>query len=443
MEAINPPCSDETEQDLISAIIGDPETLSQLDGLQPQHFYRRLHADIFHTIVDLKKQGLTPNVDFIAKALSRNISEVSAFLDYPPAINPQASAKSIINLWTRRELIKRANAILKRAQDDVAAAPTLDYAYREIMRLMPSVGGEAQGVSIRNVYTAERMIDTYREYLKNLRNNQFKTGIRPVDEVIRGVAGGEVLTIIARAGSFKTALLQNMLYNYARQASMGAVFFSLEMPIASMAERFFQILDGETGREVERMFCGGCDTRIAEASINQFKTDLRHVFIVPTKVGLAEIPEYIRIIEEETGIRIGVVGIDYLGLLDSEGENEYQQISSLAKGLKRLAKGVNLPVVVLSQVSRKGGDGEIEVSLDMGRGSGQIEEGADFVLGLWQLEKPDIEGAGYDLVCRILKNRKGPKGKRFILDLDPPTLRFSGDAIEYTPPKKKKSGKEC
>jgi replicative DNA helicase len=189
------------------------------------------------------------------------------------------------------------------------------------------------------------------------------------------------------------------------------------------------------------MFCGGCDPMIAEASINQFKTDLRNVYIVPTKVGLNEIPEYLRVIEEAAGGRVGVVGIDYLGLLDSEGENEYQQISSIAKGLKRLAKAINLPVVVLSQVSRKGGDGEIEISLDMGRGSGQIEEGADFVLGLWQLEKPEIEGPGYDLICRILKNRKGPKGKRFILDLDPPTLRFSGEAVEYTPPKTKKRRK--
>jgi hypothetical protein len=78
----------------------------------------------------------------------------------------------------------------------------------------------------------------------------------------------------------------------------------------------------------------------------------------------------------------------------------------------------------------------------MGRGSGQIEEGADFVLGIWQLEKPEVIGHGYDLICRILKNRKGEKGRLFMLELDAPTLRFSGKAEEYITPKKKRRAEE-
>jgi len=55
-----------------------------------------------------------------------------------------------------------------------------------------------------------------------------------------------------------------------------------------------------------------------------------------------------------------------------------------------MAKALNIPVVLVSQVSRKGGDGDIEISMEMGRGSGAIEEAADFVLGLWQVEYPKI-----------------------------------------------------
>ena len=86
-------------------------------------------------------------------------------------------------------------------------------------------------------------------------------------------------------------------------------------------------------------------------------------------------------------------------------------------------------------MSRKGGDGEIEISLDMGRGSGAIEEGADFVLGLWQAPKNGDDG-DFDLICRILKNRKGPKGSRWILTLDPETFHIGTAAAAYTPPKK-------
>ncbi len=101
---------------------------------------------------------------------------------------------------------------------------------------------------------------------------------------------------------------------------------------------------------------------------------------------------------------------------------------------------INLPVVLLSQVSRKGGAGEVEVSLDMGRGSGAIEEGADFVLGFWQVKNHDINtDREYDLICRILKNRKGPKGSRWLLEMEPSFFYFSGNAIKYEPPKKSTS----
>jgi replicative DNA helicase len=136
-------------------------------------------------------------------------------------------------------------------------------------------------------------------------------------------------------------------------------------------------------------------------------------------------------------VKIGIIGIDYLGLMDGAGPNEYEIISGLARGIKSTAKLMNLPIIVLSQVSRKGGDGVSEISLDMGRGSGAIEEGADFVLGLWQAEKivdvvgADGSGKGNDLICRILKNRKGTKGSRWILELDPSTLRFGSKAEPY------------
>jgi replicative DNA helicase len=125
--------------------------------------------------------------------------------------------------------------------------------------------------------------------------------------------------------------------------------------------------------------------------------------------------------------------------MDCDGFNEYETVSKIARGIKSVAKAVNLPAVMLSQVSRKGGDGEIEISLDMGRGSGAIEEGADTVLGLWQMERPSLgtdQAVDYDLVCRILKNRKGPKGSRWVLDLNPKTLQLGREAVEYTPPKK-------
>ena len=140
------------------------------------------------------------------------------------------------------------------------------------------------------------------------------------------------------------------------------------------------------------------------------------------------------------------VGIDYLGLLQGNGTSRYDVVSGLSTGTKDLAKMLNIPVVLLGQVSRKGGAGETEVTLDMGRDSGAIEEGADFVLGLWRQSQrvlPVESGSEprYDLICRILKNRKGPPGSYWKLNLDPTTLRIGSKAEPWEPPKEKSRDK--
>jgi replicative DNA helicase len=149
------------------------------------------------------------------------------------------------------------------------------------------------------------------------------------------------------------------------------------------------------------------------------------------------------LIEKHFNVKVGVIGVDYLGLMDGQGQGEYEIVSKLARDLKGLAKLLNIPVIVISQTSRKAGSGDVEVSLDMGRGSGAIEESADFVLGLYQVEEPKLsvesDEPAYRLICKILKNRKGPKGSRWRLDLNPENLRLGPDAEPFQPPKKKQN----
>lgn len=296
-------------------------------------------------------------------------------------------------------------------------------------------------VDICHVYDSKRMLEEYRSYLKTLTQNRFITGISEIDKRIRGVAGGEVLTFIARAGSFKTAMLQNLLKNYIQNSSWGAIFFSIEMPISSVTERYHGILGGVSGREVEELYLSTMEGSEKQRKMleDALIRDLKNLLVVPVKVSISDIASYVRLIEQEFSIKIGVIGIDYLGLMDGPGLNEYEIISRLSRDIKNMAKMLNLPVVLLSQVSRKGGGGEVEISLDMGRGSGAIEEGADFILGLWQSERKksaiEDQEPEYDLICRILKNRKGPKGSRWKLDLDPSNLRIGADAEKWEPPK--------
>jgi hypothetical protein len=292
-------------------------------------------------------------------------------------------------------------------------------------------------VDISNVYDSARMIEEYKSYIKTLKQNRFITGIKQIDKRIRGVAGGEVLTIIARSGSFKTAMLQNLLKSYINNSSWASVFFSIEMPVASLTERYLEILDGCTGREVENLFSDPSEADIQQITENSFRHELDKLFVIPTRVSLSDITAYVQLIERERNIKIGVIGIDYLGLMEGPGASEYEIISRLSTGLKSTAKLLDIPVVVLCQVSRKGASGNSEISLDMGRGSGAIEEAADFVLGLWQAGDEDGEK---ELICKILKNRKGPINSRWKLELKLQTLQIGPNAEPYKPVELAKGG---
>lgn len=354
-----------------------------------------------------------------------------------------AAATKLAGYWINKLSPDETRAILKswnQLNDPPLSDNEFETVIKSVSRYEPT-DKQKPKVCMDHVFDVERMLDDYRKYIDQSDKVRFLTGIGPIDKQIRGVAGGEVLTIIARAGSFKTAALQNMLLNYVGNSAWGACFFSLEMPTAMVTERYLQMTAGMPGKDIEDTFRGKLANIDLNALESQFKHELKNLFVVPTKVSLADVAGYVQMIEQEKGIKIGIVGLDYLQLIDGKGLNEYEVTSRLARQTKDMAKLLNIPAVLLSQVSRKGGDGEVEVSLDMGRGSGAIEEGADFVLGLWQTPKanPAAEDEPeYDLICRILKNRKGPKGSRWKLFIEPKTFWFSHEAEPYKPPAKGK-----
>jgi hypothetical protein len=302
-------------------------------------------------------------------------------------------------------------------------------------------------VTIHNVYTPAEMLDEYQAYVKSFSDNRFITGIDEIDKKIRGIGGGETLFIIARTGSFKTSMLQNMLKNYIQNSAWGAAFFSLEMPVANVTERYISMLEQNTGKQIEQFYKSESNYKADIAEMEKrFIKNLEGIFTIPINVSLDETAKFVELIQREHNKNIGVIGIDYLGLINGKGQGEYERVSRIARGVKQLSKDLNKPVILVSQVSRKGGAGNVEITLDMARDSGAIEENADIMLGLWQVEHPKVvvglpgEIIEYDLICRILKNRKGPAGSRWKLDLDAECFIIGNKAEIYNPPQKNKKG---
>lgn len=285
-------------------------------------------------------------------------------------------------------------------------------------------------VSWDDVYDADRMLLAYREHIATLRQNRFITGIHEIDKRIRGVAPGELLFIVARAGCYKTALLQNFLWNYSTHSAWNAVFFSLEMPVSSLTERYQAIIHGQVGRTIEESYSGGEGERYEAL----FRESMQRLFVVPSRVSLGQIKSYIDLIGQRKG-KVGVIGIDYLGLIDAPGTDIYQTMSNLARTTKTMSKELSLPVIVAAQASRRAGSGFTEVEMDMIRDSGAIEESADFILGLFKEGDDEFQR----VICKIMKNRKGPAGSCWTLQVNQATFQVGRESVKWQPPKHPKN----
>jgi len=293
-------------------------------------------------------------------------------------------------------------------------------------------------VSLKNVYDSERMLNVYLDHCSDLKKNMLTTGIHEIDNEIRGIAGGEVLQIWARPGCFKTAILMSIMRRYCKITGNNAIFFSLEMPVAGITERLYQNVFEFTGRETESFFQQTPPENMTK-EYKFFVKQTRGFFTVPTRVTIDDAAKYVEIVEAKYG-KVGLIGLDYMGLVDSPGtKSEYEANSKIATGAKiDLAKALNIPVIILSQLSRKGGDGSEEVFLDQARGSGVIEEAGDTIIGMWSKIEDDATCTRTELVAKILKARKGKIGSCWSLDIDPKYFRFGTSAVKWERPQPRK-----
>lgn len=254
----------------------------------------------------------------------------------------------------------------------------------------------------------------YVEYIKTLKKKCFITGHPALDACIRGVAPGEVMIIIAYSGNFKSALLQSLLLEAGKRTGLHHLFFSLEMPVSRVFERTVQMSCEVEGFKIENSFK---DSDYQEEMYNKMVREGADKLLVCQKSGVSveQIMDYTTMAREKYG-DIGAIGIDYLGLMSAPGkQDEYSRISHCAEQAKHLAKDLNVPVIILSQVNRGTAGGDVEKS--SAKGSGAIEASADFLLGL---QRDDND----ELILKLLKNRKGVEGVDFMVEMEREFLKF-------------------
>ncbi len=247
-------------------------------------------------------------------------------------------------------------------------------------------------------------IEAFNRYLAWLHRGHagFMTGYPTLDHLTDTLNPGELVTFMGRTTTGKTFLALNTLLRIVQQNKETPVaMFSLEMPKQSIAERLMQMefrrgrfdLKDEVPRDEE-----GFRALFAER--------FRFVSIFDRIYSPAEIGLLIK------GVGAKVAFVDFLGLVKSDDPTGslYQQTTKKITDLKQIAKDRECLVFLMVQLSRAGGDGSIQVTIDMARESGAIEEMSDFIYGIWNPSIAEHAGPEWTnrLCVRLLKNKRGP-----------------------------------
>ncbi|MBI4489925.1 MAG: AAA family ATPase [Deltaproteobacteria bacterium] len=328
---------------------------------------------------------------------------------------PQEVALEILRLWDRNQ-----NPPL--LQTDGA-----DILEKKIANAYGAQNPRAEDgrITVDDIKTIEELAGEYRTYIEKLKTRKILLGWPEVDEALRGIAPGEVLTVIAKSGVGKSVVLQNTLRNIARQQpDTVSLFCSLEQPLAQCFERYSQMSLGLEGRVIEDRWTRGEAVADMVAKVSQ---ELGPNTLTCGRGGLSmvQVEQALEAAKEKSGKPVNVLAIDYLGMLDTNDldRNLYAAVSKAARRIKSLAKEHDLAVILLCQVSRASGEaGNTPLTLSSARESGAIEESADFLLGLY---RPEARGDKQFLAIQVLKNRKGAYGIEFEYEFDPRSLRVT------------------
>ncbi|MEP6829009.1 MAG: replicative DNA helicase [Rhizomicrobium sp.] len=401
----------EVEQALLGAILVDNQALERVASLlKPEHFYDPLHARIFETMSIAVERGsfvLTPLTLHAAMKADPGLIELggTAYLAglaqaAPSMPNVRDFARILHDLAVRRSLIRIGEDIVNTAyeaptekgpQAQIQEAEKALYAVSETSKYGEGPLDFHEALR-RTVESAEKA------QARGGRISGITSGFTEIDMVLGGLQPSDLLILAGRPGMGKTALGTNMAFNtaraYVRDMLAGAeypsgapvLFFSLEMAAQQLAAR---ILSEQTEIEGWKIRNG----RFAENEWEKFVLAMQDLSSLPLYIddtggiSIAQIAARARRLKREK--KIGLIIIDYLQLVEPSrrAENRVQEITEVTKGLKALAKELNIPILALSQLSRgvDARDDKRPVLSDL-RESGSIEQDADVVMFVYREE---------------------------------------------------------
>ena len=410
------PHSRDSEEATIGSVLINPEIYYDCAAVvKPDDFYIHRNKWIWEAFCSLVEQHTPIDLLTVSDELDRRgrLAEIGgpAYLTelinhVPSSLNAEAYAQIVAGYSVRRKMLNAANNIAALVYNDIIP---LEDAISETWTSIESAVEKAAPNSMRHISeVVSENYDNLDEMCKTQDNHAIPTGLIDLDKHLR-IRPGNLVTIAARPGIGKTGLAVTIGVNVSKKQHRNVAFFTLEMSSNEIGNRIiaqeaeidlFRLMDGKLDESEWPVY-----THVVETMSNT------GLYIYDNSdVTVPQIRAECKKLKARHGLDLVVV--DYGGLIESPGNTPNERASYTSKQLKKLAKALGVPVLMLWQMNReieKRGDGEPQLS-DL-RDSGSIEQDSDTVVFLY-VKGEDVPGDQLRTVkCSIAKQRNGPTHK--------------------------------
>jgi len=429
------------EEVILGAIMIDKNALpSVLDILKIETFYKKAHQDIFEIMLDLFQKSQPIDILTVQEGLNKikKLEEIGGISYLAELTNKVASAANIefhsriiTQKYIQRELIKVSTEVIKDSFEDT----------KDIFELLDTAERNLYDITDQNLNTAyeklgalavktQKEIELISEQTDGLTG--VPTGFDELDKITSGWQASDLIIIAARPGMGKTAFALSLAQNASRSNKPIAIF-SLEMSKLQLVQRLIAMDSEINSKKIRNGQLDDYEWKKMHETVERMMDSEVYIDDTPA-INIFELRAKCRRMKQNHGIKIII--IDYLQLMSSAPNqnrgNREQEISSISRALKSMAKELNVPVIALSQLSRavetRGGDKRPQLS-DL-RESGAIEQDADIVSFVY---RPDYYGTSDDF--------EGPKNMTEIIiskhrngSLGTVELKFIPEYVKFTDP---------
>ncbi|MCD4758472.1 MAG: replicative DNA helicase [Arcobacteraceae bacterium] len=376
------------ERAVLSSIVFDHEIIEDILGvLKPSDFYLPAHQKVFEVMEALNHADMPIDEDFIRKRVdSKEVSDsvLIEILSANPISNTMSYVKEIKDGAVKRELATLATEIKKlTVEDNITALEAVD----QVQNKLYNITMDSASSDLKNMQT---VIENTREHIRKMqmRGTSYltgqTTGFVALDKKTTGFNAGDLVIIAARPAMGKTSIVLNTALQNLERGD-GVIFFSLEMPETQLMIR---LLSAKTGIPLQNVRKGELDPDQAK-KVEQAFQDLstKKLFVDDGgSVNINQLRARARKIAQIESNNVKLIIVDYLQLMSGTGGQDRRlTVDEISRGLKLLAREMQIPIVALSQLNRglESRPDKRPMLSDI-RESGAIEQDADIIMFVYR-----------------------------------------------------------